>query len=344
MPRSFRFAGRGNALRDAGQYDRALADYETALKLAPTDAWILLDRGRAYARMGRSQAARNDFDTALTLDPSNEELQRYIATELASPSIRNGTPPLPPPPVPQPPVDGLEDVRRKAENGDPIAQLKLGRMYANGTSLAKDDTQAVAWFRKAAERGYADAQYELASCYDTGRGVTKDGALAVDWYRKAAAQGHQDARNRLDERASLIQHLRSTITRIQDELTIIPPEARERVKEVAARLATARDTMPLPDLNALRTEADNATAVLDKAREFRRVSEIASNRMAIIEEELAQITSDAPIMRKIQDAIETVKVEQTGSNLSSLQGALENLNKLYDTNRGQLQQWKFKVH
>jgi tetratricopeptide (TPR) repeat protein len=343
VPRSFRFADRGNALRDAGQYDRALGDYETALKLAATDAWILLDRGRAYARMGRSQAARNDFNTALTLDPSNEELRRYIATELASPSIRNGTPPPPPSPVLQP-LDGLEDVRRKAENGDPIAQLKLGRMYANGTSLAKNDTQAVAWFRKAAERGHADAQYELASSYDTGRGVTKDGALAVDWYRKAAAQGHQDARNRLDERASLIQYLHSTITRIQDELMIIPAELRERVKEVAARLATARDTMPLPDLNALRVEADNATAVLDKATEFRRVSEIASSRIASIEEELAQITSDAPVMREIQDAIESVKIEQKGSNVSSLQGALENLNKLYDTNRGQLQRWKFKVH
>jgi tetratricopeptide (TPR) repeat protein len=50
VARPWRFHDRGNALRDTGQYDRALADYETAAKLTPTDAWILLDRGRTYAR------------------------------------------------------------------------------------------------------------------------------------------------------------------------------------------------------------------------------------------------------------------------------------------------------
>ena len=82
--RSFRFHARANALRDAGQYDRALADYETALKLAPTNAWVLVDRGRTYARMGRSEAAKNDFDSALTLSPSNEELRRIIEVEVAA--------------------------------------------------------------------------------------------------------------------------------------------------------------------------------------------------------------------------------------------------------------------
>jgi tetratricopeptide (TPR) repeat protein len=341
VPRSFRFSDRGNALRDAGQYDRALADYETALKLAPTNAWILLERGRTYARMGRSQAAKSDFDSALTLDPSNEELRRYIEAELGSP-IRNTTPPQPP--SPPPPVDPVEDVRRRAQSGDPIAQVTLGRMYAIGRSLAKDDTQAVAWFRKAAERGNADAQYELGLSYDTGRGVTRDGAQAVDWYRKAAAQGQQNARTRMEEGASIIQHLRSTVTRIQDELMIIPTETREHLKEIAARLATARDATPLPDLRALRAEADGAIGVLDKAKEFRRVSEAASSRIAVIEAVLAQITSDAPIILEIQDAIKTVKVEQTGSNLNSLQDSLDKLNKLYDTNRSQLQRWIFKVH
>ena len=81
--RSFRSYARANALRDAGQYDRALADYETALKLAPTNAWVLVDRRRAYARMGRSEAAKNDVDSALKLDPANEQkLRPVIEAEL----------------------------------------------------------------------------------------------------------------------------------------------------------------------------------------------------------------------------------------------------------------------
>lgn len=133
VPRSFRFSDRGNALRDAGQFDRALADYETALKLAPTNAWILLERGRTYTRMGRTQAAKSDFDNALTLDPSNEELRRVVGLEVAMalgksppyntlPSQEMPPPALPPkeasqeiPPQTLPPKEA--DFARRVEDG-----------------------------------------------------------------------------------------------------------------------------------------------------------------------------------------------------------------------------------
>jgi tetratricopeptide (TPR) repeat protein len=109
VARPFRFHDRGNALRDAGQYDRALIDYDTAANLAPTDAWNLLDRGRTYTKIGRFDAAKNDFNAAIALDPSNAELRRYIAVELASvtspsPSI----PPSPQPPGPPRPTPGVK--------------------------------------------------------------------------------------------------------------------------------------------------------------------------------------------------------------------------------------------
>jgi len=121
-------------------------------------------------------------------------------------------------------------------------------------------------------------------------------------------------------------------------------EARKQVEEVAGRLATARDTMPLADLDALRVEAKKAVEVLDNAKEFRRVSGTAGSRIAAIETELVQITSDAPIVLQIQDAIKSVKEEQTSSNLKSLQDALAKLINLYDTNRSELERLKFLVH
>src|SRR5262249_34705445 len=130
------------------------------------------------------------------------------------------------------PAELLQDARRKADKGDPIAQFELGTMYANGVGIPKDDAQAVIWFRRAAEHGNADAQYTLALRYDNGQGVEKDVSQAVDWYQKAAAQGNKDARNRLDEAASIIQLCRSTVTRIQDELMLISNvEARKQVEE-----------------------------------------------------------------------------------------------------------------
>ena len=97
-----------------------------------------------------------------------------------------------------------------------------------GRGVAKDDTEAVAWFRKAAGQGNALAQnnlgldvqrmavvfprttlrrlrgfakpptratplprFNLGSMYESGRGVPKDDTEAVAWYRKAADQGNR---------------------------------------------------------------------------------------------------------------------------------------------------------
>ncbi len=54
--------------------------------------------------------------------------------------------------------------------------------------VAKDEEEAVKWYRKAAEQEYASAQYTLGVRYASGRGVGKDEEEAVRWYRKAAKQ------------------------------------------------------------------------------------------------------------------------------------------------------------
>ncbi len=83
----------------------------------------------------------------------------------------------------------FEFAKAKAEKGDASAQVTLGLMYEYGRGVAKNDVEAVKWYRKAAEQGDADAQIYLGSRYGYGRGVAKDDAEAVKWYRKAAEQG-----------------------------------------------------------------------------------------------------------------------------------------------------------
>jgi TPR repeat protein len=63
--------------------------------------------------------------------------------------------------------------------------------------VAKDEVEAVKWFRKAAEQNYATAQYQLGVCYAKGRGVAADMAEAMRWYRKAADGGEVPALNSL---------------------------------------------------------------------------------------------------------------------------------------------------
>jgi len=53
-----------------------------------------------------------------------------------------------------------------ARRGHVLAQYQLGWMYANGRGVARDDTQAAAWFRRAAAKGDLPAQRMLARLND----------------------------------------------------------------------------------------------------------------------------------------------------------------------------------
>lgn len=87
----------------------------------------------------------------------------------------------------------LDDIRVKANQGDPSAQLQLAVAYDQGRGVAKDPVEAAAWCKKAAEQNYAPAQNCIGSMYQFGQGVTKDYGESVRWYRKAADQGHGEA-------------------------------------------------------------------------------------------------------------------------------------------------------
>ena len=94
-------------------------------------------------------------------------------------------------------LPSLSETRVKAEQGDVQAQHNLGAMYEKGLGVAKDDVQAVLWYRKAAGQGNALGQNNLGAMYRDGRGVAKDDALAVTWFRKAAEQGNDLAQKNL---------------------------------------------------------------------------------------------------------------------------------------------------
>lgn len=85
------------------------------------------------------------------------------------------------------------DLRRAAEAGEVKAEAELGKRYAEGIGVARDDAQAAIWYRRAAEKGDATAQVQLGVLLQKGRGVAQDDAAAIEWYRKAASQGDANA-------------------------------------------------------------------------------------------------------------------------------------------------------
>ena len=54
----------------------------------------------------------------------------------------------------------FEAIKRKAEQGDEVAQFNLGRLYYLGEGVEKDLKEAMKWFRKAAEWCKARTQAE----------------------------------------------------------------------------------------------------------------------------------------------------------------------------------------
>lgn len=99
-------------------------------------------------------------------------------------------------------ADGAESfgkTRQQALHDDPIAQNKLGSMYAKGQGVSQDYSQAIFWYMKAAEQGNADAQFNLGLMYHQGESVRLDYTRALEWYGKAAKQGHKIAQAHSDE-------------------------------------------------------------------------------------------------------------------------------------------------
>lgn len=98
----------------------------------------------------------------------------------------------------------LNEVLKKAEAGDVLAMVELGKAYDLGRNWGKtiqfyyfdfgendpllDSEKAVPWYGKAAEQGSAEAQGRLGRLFFEGSGVRQDFGKALELFQKAAAQ------------------------------------------------------------------------------------------------------------------------------------------------------------
>src|SRR5512132_1539917 len=62
---------RGNAYQNKGDYVRAIADYDQAIKLNSDSALIFNNRGSAHQHKGDYERAIQDYEQAIRLDPSS---------------------------------------------------------------------------------------------------------------------------------------------------------------------------------------------------------------------------------------------------------------------------------
>ena len=94
----------------------------------------------------------------------------------------------------------IKDILKKAQKGDPKAQLMMGCVCEYGiTSFAPNLAQAIDWYRKAAE-STVPAQYFLGETYL----LNFDYVQAYTWLRIADLAGYRDPKDKLKTVALLL--------------------------------------------------------------------------------------------------------------------------------------------
>ena len=93
--------------------------------------------------------------------------------------------------------ENINDLIKKAEQGDVEAQYNLGYYYHSGEGVEQSEKKALYWWQKAAKQGHANSQYNLGVNYGKGYGVEQSYKKAIYWWQKAAEQGHAEAQNNL---------------------------------------------------------------------------------------------------------------------------------------------------
>jgi TPR repeat protein len=86
-------------------------------------------------------------------------------------------------------VKEFQELKIKADKGDPESQCQVGHSYRTGSGVKKDPVEGVKWLRKSAKQGNTLAQCNLGICYQYADGVEQDYAEAFKLYQMAAEQG-----------------------------------------------------------------------------------------------------------------------------------------------------------
>jgi TPR repeat protein len=87
-------------------------------------------------------------------------------------------------------LTALDLAKKAAEKGDPQAHTLIGRIYAEGLAVPKNETVAAQWYARGAELGDPEAMFAVGVLLAEGRGVQKDRAEAARMFEAAALHRH----------------------------------------------------------------------------------------------------------------------------------------------------------
>lgn len=93
----------------------------------------------------------------------------------------------------------FEETLKKAEAGDSEAMFRVAELCYEGQHTAKDQKQALRWYREAAKLEYVPAMLQMMRFYEKGELVKQNLKLSMSWVKKAAATGEAEGKYALAE-------------------------------------------------------------------------------------------------------------------------------------------------
>jgi TPR repeat protein len=281
--------GKGNALRVLGQnpYQKALEAIESALKINENDAEALLAKGKILSELGQSQEAHHycikalaGFNSILTINDKDSRILHRIGQchQLCLEEKHFET--------------AFVYFSKAAELGNTGAQLYLSDCYDYGQGVEINNETGWNLFFKAhstaANEGNPVSQFILARIYESGINCRRDEEQAVKWYIESGQNIFNDIsklpeKNRFDF-ACAHQHkirngivLAKVLNKLPEEKRLIFAQAHQHRIQFGMNLPEVLRYLPQEKrLEFVRgykktisaSEVEEITALLPKAERF----------------------------------------------------------------------------
>lgn len=136
-------------------------------------------------------------------DETREQIDIHSVSNLQAPDMATS-------------VDEIAQILHQAEQGNAIAQAKLGSLYLRGKGVEQNYQQAAKWWMRSAEQGEINAQANLGIAYVTGQGVRRDYLQAYKWLALAAKGNFPSALKARDKVARYLPAVK--IAEIENEI------------------------------------------------------------------------------------------------------------------------------
>ena len=89
----------------------------------------------------------------------------------------------------------LTKYRIAAEQGNSMANIKIGILYDSGLGVQQDFSVAMLYYKTAARQGHVLGFLFVSAMYENGQGVSKDLVAANRWKQLAAACKEKNSKN-----------------------------------------------------------------------------------------------------------------------------------------------------